>query len=320
MTGSRWRSLFVAALFAWHPLRVESVAWITERKDVLSGLFFLLALWTYVRHAEKPSLLKLGGVTALTLMGLMSKAILIVLPPLLLVLDGWPLRRAGDPWGKGAWTAWRPLLLEKAPLFALVLVFVLLNLQNHHIDVAGGNLTWPLRLSLIAPNYWVYLGKIFWPANLAILYPEFDVANWPKAFAALAGLGMLTLALYRVRRQAPYALAGWLWFLVALLPVIRGVRLGLAGYADRFVYLPSIGLAVALVWGVAAAAERFRLRWGAVAGGVLVLAALAVATARELPVFRDSGTVFRQALSIRPAHPAALLNYGVWKFAEGDLD
>ncbi len=320
MTGSRWRSLFVAALFAWHPLRVESVAWVTERKDVLSGLFFLLALWTYVRHAEKPSLLKLGGVTALTLMGLMSKAIVIVLPPLLLVLDGWPLRRAGDPRSPGAWKAWRPLLLEKAPLFALVLIFIFLNLQNHRVDFEGGNLSWPLRLSLIAPNYWVYLGKIFWPAHLAILYPEFDVANWPKALAALAGLGLLTLALYRVRRQAPYAIAGWLWFLIALLPVIRGVRLGLAGYADRFVYLPSIGLSLALVWGVAAAAERFRLRRAATAGGIFVLAALTATTVRYLPVFQDSGTVFRQALSHRPASPAALLNYGVWRFAAGELD
>lgn len=320
MTGSRWRSFFVAALFAWHPLRVESVAWITERKDVLSGMFFLLALGAYVRHAKRPSFLKMSGVTALALMGLMSKAIVIVLPPLLLVLDWWPLHRAGDPWGKGAWKAWRPLLLEKAPLFAMTLVFVLLNLRNHQIDVAGNNLTWPVRLGLIAPNYWVYLGKIFWPANLAVLYPEFDVANWPKACAALAGLGLLTLALGRVRRQAPYGIAGWLWFLVALLPVVRGVRLGLAGHADRFVYLPSIGLAFALVWSVAAFAERFRLRRWAVAGGTLVLAALAAATARELPVFRDSGTVFRQAMSIRPAHPAALLNYGVWKLAEGDLE
>ena len=320
LTGSRWRSLFVAALFAWHPLRVESVAWVTERKDVLSGLFFLLALWTYARHAEKPSLVKLGGVAALTFMGLMSKAIVIVLPPLLLVLDWWPLRRAGDPWGKGVWKAWRPLLLEKAPLFAMVLAFVYLNLRNHHVDVAGENLTWPVRLSLIAPNYWVYLGKIFWPAHLAILYPEFDMANWPRALAALGGLAGLTGLLIRFRRQAPYALAGWLWFLVALLPVIRGVRLGLAGYADRFVYLPSIGLGVALVWGLAALSERFRLRRAAPVGGILILAALMAATTRYLPVFRDSGTVFRQALAHKPAHPAALLNYGVWKFAAGELD
>jgi Tfp pilus assembly protein PilF len=320
LTGSRWRSFFVAALFAWHPLRVESVAWIAARKDVLSGLFFLLALGVYARQAQRPSAGRLAAVGALMLGGLMAKAILVVLPPILLVLDGWPLRRAGDPRENGAWRAWRPLLAEKLPLFGVAAVFSLLNLGTHRVDVAGAYLSWPVRLGLIAPNYATYLGKIFWPANLSILYPENDVANWPVALAALVGLAAVTGALVRWRRQAPYALAGWLWFLVALVPVIRGVRLGLAGHANRFVYLPSIGLAIAVVWGVAALAERGRWRRGAIALGVGTLALLAWGTARELPHWRNSGTVFGRALELPPAHPAALLNYGVFRFSEGELD
>ncbi len=320
LTGSRRRAFFVALLFAWHPLRVESVAWIAARKDVLGGLFFLLALLAYVRYAERPTVLRMGCVFGLLLAGLMSTAILAVLPVVLLLLDWWPLHRAGDPWGKVAWAQWKPLLLEKAFLFGIVLLFSLLNMVTHPVDMAGDTLSGPVRLSLIAPNYWVYLGRIFWPLKLSILYPEHDVANIPQAIVSFAGLLAVTAWMVWRRRRAPYRLVGWLWFLVALFPVIRGVRLGLAGSADRFIYLPSIGLAVAVVWSLAAWAGRFRLRRVFAVGGVCVWLALGLLTFRQLPVWRNSGSVFRHALSISPVHPASMLNYGVWLFDQGRLE
>lgn len=321
LTGSRWRSLLVAALFAWHPLRVESVAWIAARKDVLSGLFFMLALLAYVRHVEHPSRGRMALVTGLMLAGLMSKAILLVLPFLLVLLDYWPLQRVARLWGRGTWKEWRPLLMEKIPLFGLSGLFIGMNLVTHRIDAAGGDGLSPLvRLGLIPPNYWAYLGKFFLPEGLSILHPDVTTVAWGVSLLAAAGLLGITVLVARFRKQAPYGLVGWLWFGVALFPVIRGVRLGLAGYADRFLYLPSIGVTVALVWGAAVWAERKRrpvLLWSAAA---VVLAGSAWATARYLPAWQDSGTVFGHARRSPPVHPLSILNHGVWLMASDQLD
>ena len=311
-TGSRWRSFFVAAFFAIHPLRVESVAWITARKDVLSGLFFFLSLLAYLRHAERPSAARFGLLAIAMLLGLMSKAILIVLPFLLLLLDYWPLCRAGDPWGRGAWTAWRPLLIDKLPLFCMSAAFILINLHTH-VSGSGALARIPIwtRLGLVAPNFWSYLGKVFWPATLSIIYPEHDVVRWPVSLLAAFGLFAITLLLLRWRKQAPYALVGWLWFLLALFPVIRGVRLGLAAYADRFAYLPSIGLAMALVWAAAALAEkRPTAKIPLLALGMLLLAACAVRTALRLPAWKNSETMFTLLIRFAPDHPNANNSYG----------
>jgi tetratricopeptide (TPR) repeat protein len=298
-TGAPWRSLAVAALFAVHPLRVESVVWITERKDVLSGLFFFLALLAYLRHAERPGARSMGLVFACLLLGLMSKATVIVLPALLLLLDFWPLRRADLPGSPGTWKPWGRLVAEKIPLFLLAGVFAAINLRTHTNGFgAGTDLSWLQRLALIPADYWNYLRLVFWPANLCVHYPENDVVHALPALAALAGLAALTGLFAWQGRKRPCWLVGWLWFLVALLPMIRGIRLGNAAYADRFTYLPAIGLAVALVWGAAEWANSNRRRQkilaGLAAGLVLVLALL---SRQQTTAWRDSETLFRHALA-----------------------
>ena len=327
-TGSRWRSFLVAALFAVHPLRVESVAWITARKDVLSGLFFFLALLAYLRHAARPSAARLGGVAVLMLLGLATKAILIVLPPLLLLLDYWPLRRADAPGTDSGWRRWRPLLLEKLPLFGLALLFVAVNVRTHWTggDVTFADLPLATRIGLVPPNYWAYLRLVFWPARLSILYPEHDVVDWTVSTVAAAGLGAITLLLFRCRRKAPYGIVGWLWFLLALAPVIRGVRgPGLAAYADRYVYLPSIGLAFALVWGLAAFSKvghagnrRANMILGTMAW--VAVAGMALLSRRQTAVWKSSETVFLHALAVREDNALAHRNLGAWYATERRLD
>ena len=313
LTGSRWRSFFVAAFFALHPLRVESVAWIAERKDVLSGLFFFLALLAYVRQVERPGWARYGTLVALMLLGLLSKAILVVLPFLLLLLDYWPLRRAGDPWIRGAWSKWRPLITEKIPLFLLSAVFIFINWHTH-VAASGAHDAGPLglRLGLIAPDYWAYLGKMFWPAHLSIIYPPDDVVNAMSSAAGAAGLLLLTFLLVRRRKKAPWEIMGWLWFLLALFPVIRGVRFdATVASADRFVHLPSIGLGIALVWSLAALVEK-RPSWKipAVALGAALLLACAARTALRLPSWKDSLTMFSELVEFAPDNFTANSAYG----------
>ncbi len=311
-TGAPWASAFAAAVFAIHPLRVESVVWISARKDVLSGLFFFLALLAYLRHVERPSAARLGLLAGLMLLGLVSKAILIVLPFLLLFLDYWPLQRAGDPLDRTEWPAWRHLLTEKFPLFLLAAAFILINLGTHVSGRGtGANLSAGTRLGLIPPNYWAYLGKIFWPARLSIVYPEHDVVNWTVSAAAALGLLGITLLLFRLRKKAPYGIVGWLWFLLALFPVIRGVRLGLAAYADRFVYLPSIGLSIVLVFGLSQWVSNHPkgkiLLWLL---AVLALGACGTLTACNLLFWRDSDTLSQRVWELDPRNPNGVTGRG----------
>ena len=302
LTGFPWRSLAAAALFAVHPLRVESVVWITERKDVLSGLFFFLALLAYLRHVERPGGRAMALVFLGMLLGLMSKATVLVLPFLLLLLDFWPLRRAERVGTPGAWKSWIRLVGEKAPLFLLFGVFLFINLRTHTGGTGAGLETpWLQRLALIPGNVWTYLRLVFWPADLCVYYPASDGASLWRAVAAGAGLVVLTAALAGQARRRPHLLFGWLWFLVALLPVVRGIRLGNAAYADRFTYLPAIGLAVALVWTAAefaVGANRIGLRRLWAAAAVALVLGLALLSRRQTMTWRDSETLFRRALAV----------------------
>ena len=320
LTGSRWRSFFVAALFAWHPTRVEAVAWITARKDVLSGLFFMLALLAYARHAEKPSAGRLGLVFLLMLVGLLAKAILIILPPVLLLMDYWPLRRAERLWGREAWREWRPLLAEKAPLIALSAVFMVVSLWTH--TSGSGRLdpvSLPERLGMIAPNYFAYLGIILVPIRLNVIYPESNLVSWPVTIAATLALAGMTLVLFRRRMKHPYGLVGGLWFLVALLPVVRGIRLGLAQYTDRFTYLPLIGLGMALAWGAVEWSHRPARKRIASVLGVLLLALCLVRTHAQLPRWKDSLTLLSRAVRLAPTSPTVHFGLGNALFEAGRL-
>ena len=322
-TGARWPSFFVAAFFAFHPLRVESVAWISERKDVLSGLFFFLAWLAYLRYVERPGAVRFGAVFALMLLGLLSKAILIVLPFLFLLLDYWPLRRAGDPGDRATWPTWRRLLAEKIPLFFLSAIFITINLHTH-VSATGARASvslW-LRLGLIAPNYYAYLGKIFWPARLSIVYPPHDVVSVAMALIAGGGLLAITFFCWHRRAAAPWNLVGWLWFLGVLFPMIRGVRMDMtAAYADRFTYLPSIGLGIALVWTAKDLWPRRRAcRVVLISLAAALLAVCISQTRATLPSWRDTLAAFGNILKHAPDHPLSNNNFGVYLMELGQTE
>jgi tetratricopeptide (TPR) repeat protein len=301
-TGSTWRSLLVAAFFGVHPLRVESVAWVSERKDVLSTFFGLLSLLAYVawrRPGPDGGARWRWGVAsfACLALGLMSKPMLVTLPCVLLLLDFWPLQRTG-----GAFVVTWRLVREKLPFFALAAAGMASTMVAQASVGALGNTTaYPFgaRLANAVEAYATYLGKTFYPAGLAIPYP-FRSDHDAGAVAAAALVLVVPTALAVVwRRPRPYLATGWFWFLGTLVPVIGLVQVGGQAMADRYTYLPSIGLFVALVWGAAefVAGRRGRTR---VAGGLAVaaLAVLAMGSVRQIGHWRDSVSLFRRTLAV----------------------
>jgi protein O-mannosyl-transferase len=348
MTGALWRSALVAALFAWHPLHVESVAWIAERKDVLSAFFFMLTLWAYGRYAEgrrknaecrmgKPApraaqhatrntqhttplyLLSLGSFA----LGLMSKPMLVTLPLVLLLLDYWPLRRLSLPSLHHSSTPALRLFLEKAPFFALALAACVLTVHAQH---AGGAVTsleqlpWDSRLPNALAAYSVYLAKAFWPAHLAVFYPHVPVPAWHAALSVLLLLGVTALC-FKVARSRPYLLVGWLWFCGMLVPVIGLVQVGWQAYADRYTYLPLIGVFLMAVWGVAELRPRvagwnLALRFGS----ALLLGACLVATRYQLAAWQNATTLFSHALDVTDRNWLAHNNLGTALAEQGRVD
>ena len=341
LTRAPWPSAFVAALFAVHPLRVEAVAWITSRKDVLSGFFFLLSVLAYARSVERPTRARRGMVALGMLLGLFSKAILITLPPLLLLLDYWPLRRAGDPLDRREWKAWSRLLLEKWPLIVLAALFMAINVHTHTSGRgADAPLTVAMRLGLIPPNYWAYLGKFFWPAKLALQYPALDQVIWSRSLLALAGLMLVSVVVWRWRIRRPAWAVGWFWFLATLLPVIRGVRLGQAAMADRFMYLPAIGLLIMLAGGISdllmvetgsgslrvrppdrsTGSWRARLCRAATLLAVLLVATCAAASRHYLWFWSNSESLFQRTLAVTENNYSVALNLATAMSRQGRLD
>ncbi|NCA83079.1 MAG: tetratricopeptide repeat protein, partial [Opitutae bacterium] len=313
LTGSKGRSFVAAALFALHPLRIESVAWITERKDVLSGFFFCLCLLTYIRMVERPGRARFWALHLVMLLGLMAKSILVVLPFLLLLLDYWPLRRAGDPGDRSSWPRWRALLAEKSILFGLSAIFIVLTLQTHGTigEQGSSSASWWTRASLVAPNYGSYLAHIFWPTHLSILYPT-DFPSLLLRLAAPLGLIGLSFLFWRLRVQDPALLVGWLWFLVALFPVIRGIRFDeQSAFSDRYTYLPSIGLSLMLVFAFSSwfshQAKGRLLLWLL---AVLALGACGTLTAYNLRFWRDSDTLAQRLWELDPGNPNAITARG----------
>ena len=305
LTGAPWRSLFVVGLFGLHPLHVESVAWVSERKDVLCTLFLMLALWAYARRNElsraaDPRARGYYGICLLLFaLGLMSKAMLVTLPCVLLLLDFWPL----DRWGPGTARERVWMVAEKLPFFALSAVSSALTLaaQTRGGAVAAiEDFPWPVRVANALVSYCWYLGKAFEPSGLAVFYPNF--AERPSlAATTLAGglLAAVTAAAALLARRRPYLLVGWLWFLGTLVPVIGLVQVGGQSRADRYGYVPLIGLFIMGTW---AAADAFpgwapRRRALGAAGGV-VLAACAAATWHQLGYWRDGQALFRHALAV----------------------
>jgi Flp pilus assembly protein TadD len=296
MTGRTWESYLVAALFLVHPLHVESVAWIAERKDVLSTFFWLSATLAYIRYAKKPSLARYGVMALLFTLGLLSKQMLVTFPFTLLLLDFWPLRR-----NEG--TTVKKLLAEKIPLIALS---VAAGLVAYHVQSTSGAVmrTDVLPLEFRFLNALVvlagYLHKTVWPVGLAVYYPHpMKSVSMIKAAGAGALLVAITAATVRRARTEPYLAVGWIWYLVTLVPVIGLVQVGAQAMADRYTYIPLIGIFLAVVWGAAEVAERLNipnpLRLSVAA---LCLLSLCAASRAQTALWRDTDVLFAHALSV----------------------
>ena len=313
MTGALWRSALVAALFAWHPLHVESVAWIAERKDVLSTFFWLLTLLAWVRYVEQPGPRRYGFALVCYALGLMSKPMLVTLPFLLVVLDWWPLQRISARGVSGAAaddTGWPKLIREKIPFLVLAGVSCVVTFI---VQQKGGAVTSmqviPLarRAANIPVAYVTYLRKMFWPSDLSAFYPL--PGAWPAIYvtAAVIILAVITLAAIRLARPMPWLLAGWLWYLGTLVPVVGVVQVGLQSMADRYTYMPLVGIFIIVSWGAADLLARLRLPEKAgSAVAVPVLAACLVLTRAQAAYWRDSESLFRHALALDPDNPVAL--------------
>jgi tetratricopeptide (TPR) repeat protein len=315
MTKELWLSAIVAALFAWHPLRVESVAWAAERKDVLSAFFSLLTLIAYSRYARTGSRFAYGAALAAFALALMSKPMVVTLPCVMLLLDYWPLRRLQLPGlprppapaaateDQSAQANPTPsllrLLLEKLPFFALVVGLSIMTYSTQQEGGAVWRLPLSARLANAAVSYTRYVGKTVWPARLAALYPYHE--HWPAAviIASLLLLGAITLWVVFKRTRAAWLLVGWFWFLGTLVPAIGVVQVGPQAMADRFVYVPGIGLLIMLVWGLRDIAGRHPLALRPLSiATVVILGTCLIATSRQLTYWKDSITLFERTIQV----------------------
>jgi tetratricopeptide (TPR) repeat protein len=330
LTGATWRSLLVAALFAFHPLHVESVAWVAERKDVLSGFFGLLALICYARYAKdcdswsaangRWSIFHLPLVIFYLLclffltLGLMSKPMLVTWPFVMLLLDYWPLERFKHG------NVWR-LVTEKIPFFVLVTVasIVTFVMQKHGGAVPGQPPGARAGNALI--SYCRYLGKLFWPTDLAVFYPH--PWYWPLEQVLLAGVLILTISvlLFAKRQRYPFMLMGWLWFLGTLVPVIGLVPVGVQAMADRYTYIPSLGVLILAIWGADEMTRPWRHRVIAlsVAGSAAIVMCLGL-TRQQLGHWRDSETLFRHALAVTENNQVGHDNLGNALLEKNQID
>jgi len=301
LTGAPGASAFIAAVFAVHPLHVETVAWISERKGAISGLFFVLTLGAHARYAALPSPGRYAAVVLCLVLALLSKPTTVTLPCVLLLLDVWPLRRLGAR-----------ALIEKLPLFALVAGA---SITTYLVQQATGAMRFGERLDAgtqilnALGAYASYLGKTFWPAQLAAFY-RYEAVEMLPALLAGALLLTVTAAAWWLRERAPYLLVGWLWFLGMLVPMLGLVQVGLQSHADRYMYLPLIGLTIAMAFGVRALATSERSRLIAVAAGTLAVAALAIASWVQLSHWADGFALWNRVLEVDPASGRAHRSLG----------
>jgi Tfp pilus assembly protein PilF len=322
MTGVLWRSAFVAAVFAVHPLHVESVAWIAERKDVLSAVFFMLTLLAYLHYTRAPSIGRYLTVAFVIALGLMSKPMLVTLPFVLLLLDFWPLGRFEARKSNTGRQLLR-LILEKIPLIALSVVSSIFTFLAQR-GAIGWTEELPIseRISNAFVAYVIYIRQMFWPAGLAVFYPhpENRLPVWEVSLAVIVLVG-ITLAAFAFRKRVPYLLTGWWWYLGMLVPVIGLVQVGWQGHADRYTYLPQIGLYIAVTWAV----SDFIRSWGFQritlgAATVLLVGALSWRAWLQTSYWRDSETLFTHALAVTSNNDVALNNLGIIFLDKGQLD
>ena len=332
MTGALWRSAFVATLFAIHPLRVESVAWISERKDVLSGVFFMLTLGAYLRYAKRPSISRYLTVLVAFALGLLSKAMLVTLPFVLLLLDYWPLQRFARLPGKNEengrldalpLTSPRRLLLEKAPLFVLTAAVSVATwfAQRQAFESSQG---WPLgwRINNALITTWTYLRQMLWPTDLALFYPhpKGNIPLWSAGLAFLL-LVLTTAAVINWRKRYPYLVTGWFWYLGMLVPVIGIVQVGLQAHADRYTYLPQIGIYLLLTWGIADLTRTWRARKAilSAAAALITLAAMNIAWI-QTSYWSNAERLWTQVLAVTQNNDVAERGLGTALLKLGRVD
>jgi len=317
MTGTFWRSVFVASLFALHPMHVESVAWVAERKDVLSTLFFLLTLWCYSRYAERPGLQRYGATLCAFALGLLAKPMLVTVPFVLLLLDYWPLRRWGaagagkdDASGEAGLHPATPaatvplvrLVMEKVPFVVLSILSCLITV---YAQKAGGAVVSVDKISLLdrvagsLAAYGWYLCKMVWPNGLAFYYPLLAQLPLWQVAAAVALIGGVSAAVFLRGRQSPFLAVGWLWFLGTLVPVIGLVKVGMQATADRYTYIPYIGLFIMVAWYAPELLQRTRcprpVLWLAATVPIL---AFSICSWIQVGSWSDSQTLTEHALSV----------------------
>jgi hypothetical protein len=317
MTGQPGRSAFVAGLFALHPLHVESVAWIAERKDVLSGLFFALTLLAWRAYARRPSPARYLLAAAAFAAGLMCKPMLVTLPCVLLLLDWWPLRRVKGMHQAGDANAcprapWPRLLLEKVPLLALsaalsVVTFVAQRDVGAMVEIEALPLRERMGHAVISAV--AYLGKAVWPAGLAVIYDRPELPGGGAIAAAAGLLGAITLVALVMARRRPGVIVGWLWFLGMLVPVLGLVQVGRQSMADRFMHLPLIGLSIAVAWAWPESLwSRPASRRAGAGIAVALLAACAAVSITQARHWRNTLTLFERALAVTTDNRVAMNN------------
>ncbi|HEY6071367.1 MAG TPA: tetratricopeptide repeat protein [Chthoniobacterales bacterium] len=344
MTGALWRSAIVAALFAIHPLRVESVAWIAERKDVLSGTFFMLTLLAYARYARAASVGRYLLVVAFLASGLMAKPMLVTVPFLLLLLDYWPLQQMQSSEDRGqrfaganftaglreredanrsreaggsvreterTRTNWSKLVMEKIPLLCLSAASTIVTISTQRVTMSSlGGLPLSMRAANAIDSIVVYLRQLFWPVDLAVFYPYPRTA---QNILVIAGEAALIVAITFValfsRRRYPYFFVGWFWYVIALIPVLGLIQVGLQAHADRYNYLPQIGLLIALTWGLADLSyqwwQRNVLLPAASSAAIIALAAVAI---RQTTYWHDSVSLWSHTVAATKDNDTAELN------------
>jgi tetratricopeptide (TPR) repeat protein len=330
MTGTLWRSAFVAAVFATHPLHVESVAWVAERKDVLSAVFFMLTLGAYVRYVCAPSIARYLSVAALFALGLMSKPMLVTLPFVLLLLDYWPLKR-GQPSGvrgqkskiSNAGSTITKLILEKIPLFALSAISCAVTLLAQKQNAGSiDQLPFMWRLNNAFVSYVDYIWEMFWPTRLAVFYPHPNnrLPVW-EIILAIAFLLAVTAAALVLRKKMQYVLTGWFWFLGMLMPVMGFVQVGEQARADRYTYLPQIGLYLLIVWAITdlMAFWKGRRAFFAVATP-MIIAALSWCAFLQTSYWKSSERLWTHALAVTSGNDVAHNNLGFLFLRRGELD
>ncbi len=338
MTGAVWRSAFVATAFALHPIHVESVVWVAERKDLLCGFFWMLTIAAYIRYARCPRIGRYLLVILLFGLGLMAKPMIITLPFVLLLLDYWPLRRFRSPW-QGiskvspspdsinicyqSSTPWR-LIYEKIPLFILMVASAIITLIAQQ---KGGAMKMILpvdtRIANAVVSYIGYIAKIVYPSNLSVLYPHprDSFLTW-NPIASVIVLIFLTISIICLSWQKRHYLAvGWLWYLGALVPVIGLIQVGMQGMSDRYTYLPSIGFFIMVTWGAAELLDKWHYRSiGLTISVVIVLVVLPICTRAQVKYWRNNLTLFGHSLEATQNNPTMLYNLGVAFTLIGKLD